>query len=405
MAARVSPPPAIENAGLAATALREPCRPRRERRVLEGADRAVPDDRARLAEDPSKVIGALGSMSRIISAAPTSSAGLTDPFASAESSNAATTSRGSTISNPSARGVGQQLRGRSRLVPRPRATLPPDAPAAARKVLAMPPADDQPIDPLGEVLKQLDLSPHLGAPDHRHDGAYRPMEGPPERIQLGHEERPRAGGRGVADDPCGRCVCAVRGAERNPSRRDRRCAPCGGRGGRPVRGLSGEEAHVLPRAPDRLARAAFRPASPGRAGTGRPSTSPRAAATGAMERAGSKRDVPRLPRWETTVTAAPAASACSRVGADARMRAVLATLPSASGTLRSARTSTRRPARSRSAMRANVGRAVPRRGRLLRGSSLRHSRAPPWYRASGWRSPTRCRTTRAPSPAARRAPW
>ena len=60
MAARVSPPPAIENPALAATRLREPRRPRRERPVLEDPHRPVPDDRTCLADDPGEMSGALG---------------------------------------------------------------------------------------------------------------------------------------------------------------------------------------------------------------------------------------------------------------------------------------------------------------------------------------------------------
>jgi len=55
---------------------------------------------------------------------------------------------------------------------------------------------------------------------------------------------------------------------------------------------------------------------------------------------------------DATVTAAPAERACSKVGSEARMRAALATLPPVRGTFRSARISTLRPARSKSAMRA-----------------------------------------------------
>ena len=142
MAARVSPPPAIENAGLDATASASRAVPRRERRVLEGADRAVPDDRARLAEDPRKVIGALGPMSRIISAAPTSSAGLTDPFASAEELQ-----RGHHVARehdlePLRAGAGQQLRGEadSFLVHERRSHR---MPRRGEKGIGDAPADDQ----------------------------------------------------------------------------------------------------------------------------------------------------------------------------------------------------------------------------------------------------------------------
>src|SRR5690606_18698747 len=54
------------------------------------------------------------------------------------------------------------------------------------------------------------------------------------------------------------------------------------------------------------------------------------------------------PRWLITITLAPAFRQCSMVGMEALMRASDVTLPSFTGTFRSARISTRLPARSRS---------------------------------------------------------
>src|SRR5690606_6606032 len=76
--------------------------------------------------------------------------------------------------------------------------------------------------------------------------------------------------------------------------------------------------------------------------TSRPRISPSRAATGASENAASGSPLGR-PRWEQTTTRAPAsASACS-VGATARMRPSSVMVLPSRGTLRSARTSTRRP--------------------------------------------------------------
>ncbi len=56
------------------------------------------------------------------------------------------------------------------------------------------------------------------------------------------------------------------------------------------------------------------------------------------------------PRCEASTTAAPALRACWIVGTTARSRVSSVTVPPSSGALRSARTKTRRPARSSCAM-------------------------------------------------------
>ncbi|NCU85398.1 MAG: hypothetical protein EBV57_05255, partial [Betaproteobacteria bacterium] len=62
------------------------------------------------------------------------------------------------------------------------------------------------------------------------------------------------------------------------------------------------------------------------------------------------------------------------------------------GTLRSARMNTRRPA---------SGTSLMRRKRLTAATLTWPASARRWCRACGWRSPTRCRTTPAPSPTGR----
>ena len=80
-------------------------------------------------------------------------------------------------------------------------------------------------------------------------------------------------------------------------------------------------------------------------GTGRPSNSLMRCATGANESSGLNSPSVGRPRCEVTITAAPAFSAISMHGIDARMRVSSVMRPvSSCGTLRSARMNTRWPA-------------------------------------------------------------
>mmetsp|Transcript_3220 Transcript_3220/g.5765 ORF Transcript_3220/g.5765 Transcript_3220/m.5765 type:complete len:300 (+) Transcript_3220:254-1153(+) len=84
---------------------------------------------------------------------------------------------------------------------------------------------------------------------------------------------------------------------------------------------------------------------PAFSGTGRPSSSAMRAATGASESSGLNSPSVGRPRWEVTITAAPASRAIWMAGSDARMRVSSVIRPSSSwGTLRSARMKTRWPA-------------------------------------------------------------
>ena len=79
-------------------------------------------------------------------------------------------------------------------------------------------------------------------------------------------------------------------------------------------------------------------------GTSRPSSSDRRLATGASESSGLNSPSVGRPRWLVTITAAPAFSAISMAGTEARTRVSSVISPaSLSGTLRSQRMKTRWP--------------------------------------------------------------
>src|SRR3990172_4137622 len=87
-------------------------------------------------------------------------------------------------------------------------------------------------------------------------------------------------------------------------------------------------------------------------GAGTPRSSARRFATGASESSGLNSPSLGRPRWDVTITRAPASSACLIPGTAARIRVSSAMFPASSwGTLRSARMKTRLPCRSTSVMR------------------------------------------------------
>src|SRR5690348_16375866 len=83
-------------------------------------------------------------------------------------------------------------------------------------------------------------------------------------------------------------------------------------------------------------------------GTFTPRRAVRRSATGARDSSGSYSPSLGRPRWDSSMTRAPALRACWMVGREARIRASLVTLPSATGTFMSSRISTRFPFRTRS---------------------------------------------------------
>ena len=85
--------------------------------------------------------------------------------------------------------------------------------------------------------------------------------------------------------------------------------------------------------------------------TGLPSLADITSATGWSESSSENWPSVGRPRWEVTITLAPAFIACSMVGIEAVIRASEVTLPSLTGTFRSARINTRLPARSSSVIR------------------------------------------------------
>ena len=138
--------------------------------------------------------------------------------------------------------------------------------------------------------------------------------------------------------------------------------------------------------------------SPSRRGSKRVFSSTRSRSSGSSARSARATGVDRerrvvaafgRPRCEQTRTsAAPRSSRSSSVGSDGRIRVSSATRPSSSGTFRSARTST--PCRRRRPSRTERG----THSQLPAASADVRSRG----RRAGTSSPTRCRTSRTPSP-------
>ena len=89
---------------------------------------------------------------------------------------------------------------------------------------------------------------------------------------------------------------------------------------------------------------ALNPITSGASGTSQPSSSASRAATGASEYCGSGAPFGR-PKWLHATTAAPWSRSHWIVGSAARMRRSSVIAPSRTGTLKSARSRTRRPAR------------------------------------------------------------
>ena len=111
--------------------------------------------------------------------------------------------------------------------------------------------------------------------------------------------------------------------------------------------------------------------SPSMNRTGRSSRPASALATGASDSAGSRSPSFGRPRCDITSTRAPCPIAWRSVGRAARRRASLVTLPSAIGTLKSSRMSTRLPASSRSVIRIAFIEPQPARDQARVVSSMR----------------------------------
>jgi hypothetical protein len=91
--------------------------------------------------------------------------------------------------------------------------LPIGSPAAARKVLAMPPPTISRSTLARQRVEHRELGGHLGAADDGHQRARRLRERLAERLELGRQQRPGAGDRREARHAVRRGLGAVRGGE------------------------------------------------------------------------------------------------------------------------------------------------------------------------------------------------
>jgi hypothetical protein len=179
-------------------------------------------------------------------------------------------------------------------------------------------ADDQAVDLARQALQDGQLGADLGAGD---DGHQRPLgvgQGLGDGVDLGGQQRAGAGHLGVLGDAVGGALGAVGGAEGVV---DVDVA----QGGHLLRQLgvvlllADVDAAVLQQ--HDLAGATSTPSTQfATSFTSRPSSSDRRAATGASESSGLNSPSVGRPRWEVTITAAPACRASSMQGTEARMR-------------------------------------------------------------------------------------
>ena len=237
----------------------------------------------------------------------------------------------------------------------------------------MPAADDhEGVDDGEESLDDPELVAHLGPTEHRYERALRLGS---EARAARRSRRPAGGRRRWADAEVARR--SRRG--RDGTRRTRRSRRRPGR-----RSADRRRWGRWPPPPDRSAGS--------RAARRREPTSASRDRTGSTLKAGSGAPCGR-PRWLQAVTVAPWALSHSIVGRAARIRSSSVMRSPSRGTLKSARSSTRLPLRSP----RSSSRGTP----AATGWSLTRRRLRPG-RPVGSSSPTRCRTSRRPSPG---CPW
>src|SRR5687768_9925054 len=341
IAARVSPPPAIENAGLFAIA---------------PASALVPPPKASNSKTPSgpfqmtvpaatttsaTTLADAGPMSRIISSAPTAAAGFVSAFAVAANSRATTTSVGIGMPTPRAFACESRRFATSTMSGSWR-DLPTARPVAARKVLAMPPPTTSWSTLATRLSSTWSLVETFEPPTTATSG------------RLGSSSAAASNGPAQATGAARATPCVLASARwavpkasiTNTSQSAAmRAASAGSSFFSPFRKRTFSSSTTSPGAAEAAS------SSPSCSRTGLPRIPERALATGASERAGSRSPSFGRPRCDITSTRAPLSAAARIVGAAARSRASLVTRPSAIGTLRSSRISTRLPASARSPMR------------------------------------------------------
>ena len=221
-------------------------------------------------------------------------------------------------------------------------------PCAARNVLAIAPPITSTFTLLDQVAEQVELGGHLGAADHGGNRAHRdcraPRPAPRVRPASGGRHRPAAGARRP------RCWRA-RGARRR-TRRSRRRRPVSP--DRPAKAGSFFSSSAWKRvfsststsprrhAVDRLL-GRRRRRSPRRSAPAGRARRPAPSAIGASDISGTRLPFGRS-KWLHTMTFAPLPTSSRMVGVSRSIRVRSLILPSRTGTLRSARSSTRLPA-------------------------------------------------------------
>ena len=227
--------------------------------------------------------------------------------------------------------------------------------------------DEYRVGTPSEVCQDAELVVDLGPAGDEHERPLDVAEQPAEHLELLLEQEPGVG-REEVRDALGRRVCAMRRSESVEDEEVPRPPRAGAR--TRDRSSSLRDRSGCSRAPRSAGRAAA------------PADAPRPAPSRTRGRGPSA-----FPRCEHTATCAASRSRRSRrVGREARIRVSSATRPSSRGTFRSARTSTRFPATSASRT---------ERGRCTREGACRSRRR------ADTSSPTRCRTSRTPSPCSR----
>src|SRR5688572_3719158 len=348
IAARVSPPPAIENAGLFAIA---------------PASALVPPPKASNSKTPSgpfqmtvpaatttsaTTLADAGPMSRIISSAPTAAAGFVSAFAVAANSRATTTSVGIGMPTPRAFACESRRFATSTMSGSWR-DLPTARPVAARKVLAMPPPTTSWSTLATRLSSTWSLVETFEPPTTATSGRLGSSSARPSASSSAASNGPAQATGAARATPC--VLASARWAVPKASITNTsqsaamRAASAGSSFFSPFRKRTFSSSTTSPGAAEAAS------SSPSCSRTGLPRIPERALATGASERAGSRSPSFGRPRCDITSTRAPLSAAARIVGAAARSRASLVTRPSAIGTLRSSRISTRLPASARSPMR------------------------------------------------------
>jgi hypothetical protein len=240
--------------------------------------------------------------------------------------------------------------------------------------------DEEAVGGVHEVVDDGELVGDLGAAEHDGIRALGVDGQALEDVDLGGDEATH-GGRQSRGDVVDRCLLAVHDAET--------VGDVGvGQGGEGVGelgtllvdlgGLPRVEPQVLEQGDVAVGqrvdgRAALSPTVSVAKATGRPSSSESRPTTGAREYLSSGAPLGR-PRWAHTMTRAPASARALMVGTEARMRPSSVIVVPSSGTLRSERTRTRLPRRSPNDERSPMIDSAPRSQRLLPTRSVRSMR-------------------------------